>query len=224
MASKHHNPGCPCCELDFPCDPTDCGDSTTRNIRRVTLELVMPDEIVLIGQTSSSPTGRRLVRYTGCESISGTYTFELNEEFCNWRADVFPDTSGIHLENWLLRTVANCTNIESEIALQRSFGATPYHEGAMLANCLNINMQTFASGTQFSHEFNVSFSGDVACGGELGIRLWPVGGVGNLCGESSIVFRDVTVMQRTPGGLFGLLQFDCGDLSLITGTATSYET
>lgn len=221
MARKHHNPGCPCC---FPCESTDCGDYTTRNIRRVTLELEMPDSIVLIGQTSSSPPGRRLVRYTGMSSIDGTYTFTLNETTCKWSTDILPDVSGINLENWLLRETTDCSNIESEIAYQESIGATPYHDGPMLSNCFRIIMQTFSFDTVFSHEFTLFFDGQVDCGGVIGIAIWPPSGDANLCDDSPIVFKEVTIMQRTPGGFFGVPQFDCGGLSSITGTATSHET
>lgn len=224
MARKNHNPGCPCCDADFPCEPTDCPDETTKNIKRVTLELVMPDDIVLISQAGGFGFLRRLARFSGWESINGTYTFELNEVTCKWESFQFPDTSDIYVESWELPNDTNCSNIDTKIAAEIALGRSPYYEGFMPSDCVNLIMFTFDITTKFKHEFQIFINEDLACGGVIAINLGPSSEPGNVCGESAIVYKDVSNMQRIPGGANGLVGFDCGDVSLITGTANSYET
>jgi len=212
MARKKHNPGCPCCEADFPCTPTDCGDETTSPIRRVTLQLSLPDEIDLINPPSGGAGLRLVYASTGWSTINGTYTFELNLDTCIWQATKTPDSSGICAEAYRLGGDTDCSNYLARLEDARESGL-PVFDSCYRVVDASVVMSRDVTGTIFTHNFNVNISTN---GPEFFVSFKPSTGNENLCGESPLVVDEIRLDDTNPS-------FDCKNLGSTTGTANSYE-
>jgi hypothetical protein len=190
VARKNHNPGCPCCEVGFPCDPTDCGDETTSPIRRVTLELVMPDEIVAISQGSGGTGARNAHISSGWTSLNGTYNFLLNLSTCKWDSIKVLDSSDVYAEAWRLPSIANCSNYLDLIDPSRDI---PILAPQLLTGeQVNLEMVTTSFQAVFKHEFTITIP---ANGPFFQWRIKADDLLGELCVESPLVFDRVRLFD-----------------------------
>lgn len=210
MARKKYNPGCPCCEATFPCTPTDCGDETTSPIRRVTLTLDMPNEIVAIGVPTGGGGQRETYISRGWSTINGTYTFELNLSTCRWSTAHFPDPTGVFVECWRLPSTANCANylslIDPDIMIP---SISPQY---LSGSDVRIDMFTSDFVSKFFHRFQVAVA-------ELGpFFSWGIdkGASGEVCGESPLVFEKIKIGSNDA-------DYVCDGDDALTSKANSYE-
>ena len=214
MARKNHNPGCPCCEAAFPCDPTDCGDETTSPIRRVTLELVMPDEIVAIAPGSGGTGARNTHISSGWTALNGTYNFFLSLSTCQWDAIKILDSSDIFAEAWRLPSTANCSNYLSLI--DPSTMIPILDPQPLTGEQVTLEMVTTNSGAVFKHEFLVTIPGN---GPFFQWRIKADASLGELCDESPLVFDRVRLfdgVSSTPDAEFVCEGDDAGASAAIS--------